>query len=232
MSVSIGATRGVHRSSSGSPRAAPDRDSLVPEAEREVTWPAPMGPLLAGLGGQALPVAACAYPLQRADNTLSRAPSAPVGRSGAPQGGDACRGPPARTSLTSPWVTKEGRRGPQDPGDEREADDHVEPVLGRCLCLSVRLPQPGDASGSSASGQAARDRRQSEPLRAHVVLEGRLMAQRPQRPQRPKPVPIPPPVAHEIPCTCDACLVLDAVRFVEEEAPGIGPPRHSRLQPA
>ena len=72
-------------------------------------------------------------------------------------------------------------------------------------------------------GKPARDRRQSEPPRAHVVLEGRLMAQRPQRPQRPKPVPMPPPVAHEIPCTCDACLVLDAVRFVEEKRRVSGP---------
>ena len=41
--------------------------------------------------------------------------------------------------------------------------------------------------------------------------------------QRRKPVPMPPPVEHDIACRCEECLVLDAVRFVEEKRRARGP---------
>lgn len=42
-------------------------------------------------------------------------------------------------------------------------------------------------------------------------------------PQRSKPVPMPPPVEHAIDCRCDACLVIDAVRFANEKRQVSGP---------
>jgi hypothetical protein len=42
-------------------------------------------------------------------------------------------------------------------------------------------------------------------------------------PQRRKPVPMPPPVEHAIDCRCGECLVIDAVRFVNEKRRVRGP---------
>jgi hypothetical protein len=42
-------------------------------------------------------------------------------------------------------------------------------------------------------------------------------------PQCRKPVPMPPPVEHDIACRCEECLVLDAMRFVEEKRRARGP---------
>jgi hypothetical protein len=60
------------------------------------------------LVGQALPVAACAYPFKRADNTLSRGPSAPLygvlyEDADRPVRAD---GLPCRSLITSPWLAE------------------------------------------------------------------------------------------------------------------------------